>query len=65
MRYELLQLSGDPAGLAAKLRARVPAAEQDSGTVAEIIAMVRDKGDTCVGADPPPADRHVQPGPRA
>jgi histidinol dehydrogenase len=65
MRCELISLNGgDPAGLAAELRALVPAAEEVAAAVAEIIERVRAQGDEAVlaytrlldmgGREPPP-----------
>jgi histidinol dehydrogenase len=64
MRCERLSLGGDPAALAAELRALVPAPQDVSAAVEEIIAAVRAGGDEAVreltrtfdtaGADPPP-----------
>ena len=45
MRCELLELSGEPAALAAELRALVPAPEMVQSVVAEIVAEVRAHGD--------------------
>src|SRR5438105_1551819 len=45
MRCERLTLAGDPAELAAELRALVPAPESVSDAVAEIIAGVQSGGD--------------------
>lgn len=48
MRCERLTLAGDPAALAARLRATVPSAESVAAAVAEIIAAVRERGDTAI-----------------
>ena len=45
MRYERLNLSGDPVGLAQELRALIPAPEAVAAQVTEIIARVRASGD--------------------
>jgi histidinol dehydrogenase len=64
MRCELLELTGEPAALAAELRALVPAPEMVQSVVAEIVAEVRAHGDEAlldytrrfdtVGAEPAP-----------
>jgi histidinol dehydrogenase len=65
MRCELISLDdGDPAALAAELRALVPASEEVAAAVAEIIERVRAQGDEAVldytrlldmgGHEPPP-----------
>ncbi len=48
MRCELVRAAGDPAGLAAELRALVPPPESVRDAVAEIIASVRAGGDAAV-----------------
>jgi histidinol dehydrogenase len=63
MRCERLELTGEPARLAAQLRALVPAAASVSAAVAQIIAGVREGGDAALrtyttrfdtgGAEPP------------
>jgi histidinol dehydrogenase len=63
VRHERLAAGGEPAALAAELRALVPAAELVRDRVAEIIAQVRSHGDEAVseytrrfdtaGAEPP------------
>jgi histidinol dehydrogenase len=45
VRYERLNLSGDPVGLAQELRALIPAPEAVAAQVTEIIARVRASGD--------------------
>jgi histidinol dehydrogenase len=45
MLCERLRATGDPAGLAAEIRALVPAAESVRDAVAEVIAEVRSRGD--------------------
>ncbi len=64
MRSERIELSGNPAELALRLRSLVPAPESVSAQVAEIIAAVRREGDEAVsrytrsldtsGGEPPP-----------
>jgi histidinol dehydrogenase len=48
MRSEQVPITGDPAGLAAELRALVPSAHDVSEPVAEIIARVRAEGDDAI-----------------
>lgn len=48
MECDLIELTGDPVGLAAELRKLVPAPQSVSDPVAEIIARVRAEGDAAV-----------------
>ncbi len=48
MRCERAALSGDPGRLVTRLRALIPASGSVAGSVSEIVARVRDQGDTAV-----------------
>jgi histidinol dehydrogenase len=48
MQHERLELTGDPAALAAAIRALVPAPESVQAMVAEIVDAVRSRGDAAV-----------------